>query len=174
MPASRLALPAHANGAHIMSDLSTTLQDKAGTTEGEVTFSLFGKASLAAATSEVLPVVKVPAAVAEYLADEARYFAGKFTRQGGAMTNRIKSTLRVNDDLARGILVYRPADLKLTGAKLREAGAKEFARQVRSYAASHNLSTAPSRENNAVTFRLVKPAPAKPASGPVTVTQTAK
>lgn len=152
----------------------THAADKAGETHGEISFSPFGKASLASATSEVLPQVKVPSAVAEYLADEARYFAGKFTRAGGAMTNRIKSTLRVNDDIARGVLVHRPADLKLTGAKLREAGAKEFARQVRAYAASHNLSTAPSRDNNAVTFRLVKPAPAKPANGPVTVTQTAK
>jgi len=145
-----------------MSTPNPTLLDKSGTTDGEITFSLFGKA-LAASTSDVEPRVTVPQAVTDYLKAERNTFAAK--------TNRFKRTLTVSDDLARGILEYRPADLKLTGAKLREAGAKEFARQVRQFAADNKLSTAP-RPHRQFRHLPAGQAAARPSLPPsVTVTQ---
>jgi hypothetical protein len=130
-------------------------------------------ALLAGATADVQPRVNIPAPIVAYLRNEAATFAAK--------TNRFRRTLVIaNDVLAKAILANRPADLKLTGAdddgnnKLHVAAAKEFARQVRQYAADHNLSPATDRTDNpfTVTFRLARRQAPK-VSNPVTVTNIA-
>jgi hypothetical protein len=128
-------------------------------------------ALLAGATADVQPRVNIPAPIVAYLRNEAATFAAK--------TNRFRRTLVISSDaLAKGILANRPADLKLIGTdddgnnKLHVAAAKEFARQVRQYAADHNLSPATDRTDSpfAVTYRLAKKQAPK-ANNPVTVTK---
>lgn len=123
-------------------------------------------ALLANASKDVEPRVQIPAPIATFLGQEAAKFANR--------TNRFRRTLHTdNDALAKAILEYRPADQKLSGVKLHEAAAKEFARQLRQYATDHKLSPATDRDGSTVTYRLAKPRKTESANGPVTVTNVA-
>ena len=121
-------------------------------------------ALLAGATKDTEPEVKIPAPIAAFLDGEVPAFRSH--------TNRFRRTLNINSDaLAKGILAYRKADLKLTGHDLHVAAAKEFCRQVRQYAKNNRLSPATTRDDNVVVYRLARPKADKPAAAPVTVTQ---
>ncbi len=134
-----------------------------------VTPALIGPPSLSdllnSATADVEPRVNIPAAIESYLAEQVNVFA--------ARTNRFRRTMNMNDAISPAVLANRPTAQKLTGQPMREAAAKEFARQVRQFAADHGLSTVPVTNGASVTFRFAKVRPAKPTA-PVTVTHVAQ
>ena len=125
----------------------------------------FSPASLSdllnSATADVTPRVDIPAPIEAYLTEQVNVFA--------ARTNRFRRTMNVTDAIAPAILANRKTAANLGGKDLREAAAREFARQVRQFAADHGLSPATQTDGATVTFRFARPRAAS-QNGPVTVT----
>ncbi len=111
-------------------------------------------------TAATLPAV--PEGVAKWLSEQLTYFAAKNTN---------RRTLVMTAELAPFILANRPEALSLPVAEQGEAAAKEFASQVKTYAAEHGLSCYPKRVACTVTFRFSKPSVT--TDNPVTVTHVA-